>query len=134
MAEDLKPRLINPSDVGGLPVFNDDILQAQDNNRNSIIEKCEYYRANTGDGNGIVNYYNGVSNVEVAAGLILSGCVVDQTAATYVVSPGYVYLDGEILKYDGQSFDSTSYPVGFQIWLKKGSEVIDSPIENRTIN
>jgi hypothetical protein len=130
MAEDLKARLINPGNTGGVPIFVNDVIQAQDNNRNTVIERCEYLRSSI----NIVNYYNGVSNVEVPAGLILSGCIVDQTASTYVVSEGYVYLDGEIIKYNGESFDSTSYPQGFQIWLKKGAEVLGQRVFKDAIN
>jgi len=103
MAEDLRPRLIDPSDVGGLPVFNDDILQAQNNNRNTSNEYFEFLRSGINNSTGQLSWGDSPTTTTTRdMGLIISGCVTDKTVPSpYPVSEGYVYIDGEVMKFPG---------------------------------
>jgi hypothetical protein len=118
MAENLRPRLIDPADVGGLPVFNDDILQAQNNNRNTFTEFFELLRSNINNHTGQLSWENSPTTTTTRdMGLIISGCVTDKTGPSpYPVSEGYVYIDGEILKFPGTTVLSGEY-----IEMKKGT-------------
>ena len=101
MAEDLKPRLIDPADSGGLPVFNDDIIQTQDNNRNTSIEAFEALRSGINNNTGKLSFNTGAATSDDwDVGLIISGCVIDKSVASpYPISEGYVYIDGEVMKF-----------------------------------
>lgn len=119
MAQDLKPRLISPADTGGLPVFNDDILQTQDNNRFTSIEHFEFLRSNINNNTGKLLFPIGAGTTdEWDVGLVISGCVIDKTVASpYPISEGYVYIDGEVLKFPaGTTVTSTQW-----VQLTKGS-------------
>jgi hypothetical protein len=123
MAQDLKARLIDPANTGGLPVFNDDIIQAQDNNRNTTNEQLEFLRSNINNNTGKLTFPSDTigGRDDWPVGLILSGCVIDKTVASpYPISEGYVYIDGEVLKFPaGTSITSNQY-----VQLTKGTEVI----------
>ena len=121
MAQDLQARLINPADTGGLPIFNDDIAQAQDNNRNTSIEYFEFLRSNINNHTGKLDFPTGPGAPTTEdVGLIISGCVTDKSGlGPYPVSEGYVYISGEVMKFPGATIAANEF-----IQMKKGAQTI----------
>ena len=115
-------------DVGGAPIFNNDIIKLQQNSDADFVNSNEHYRRRL----PALMYYNGPGNPLIKNfenGLILSGLTyftVDASNST--INPGYFLSGGEVCYYAGGTFATPS--AGTLICLKKGA----ASYTNRTFN
>tara|TARA_B100000768_G_C11217363_1_gene348864 strand:- start:36 stop:1064 length:1029 start_codon:yes stop_codon:yes gene_type:complete len=108
--------------TGGAPIFADDILRVQENNRKDYINTMEALRLKLPS-----LLYGGTQNFK--NGLILSGCEYNNTdPLNPVLSPGFILSGGEVCFFPGGTFN-TGTSTGL-IYLYKGAE---SPV-SRTFN
>jgi len=108
--------------TGGAPIFADDILRVQENNRKDYINTMEALRLKLP-----ALLYGSTQNFK--NGLILSGCEYDNTNITSpVISPGFILSGGEVCFYPGGTYN-TGTATGL-IYLYKGAE---APV-SRTFN
>ena len=108
--------------TGGAPIFADDILRVQENNRKDYINTMEAQRLNLPS-----LLYGGTQNFK--NGLILSGCEYNNTdPLNPVLSPGFILSGGEVCFFPGGTFN-TGTATGL-IYLYKGAE---APV-SRTFN
>ena len=108
--------------TGGAPIFADDILRVQENNRKDYINTMEALRLKLPS-----LLYGGTQNFK--NGLILSGCEYNNTdPLNPVLSPGFILSGGEVCFYPGGTYN-TGTATGL-IYLYKGAE---APV-SRTFN
>ena len=108
--------------TGGAPIFADDILRVQENNRKDYINTMEALRLKLP-----ALLYGSTQNFK--NGLILSGCEYDNTdPLNPVLSPGFILSGGEVCFYPGGTYN-TGTSTGL-IYLYKGAE---APV-SRTFN
>jgi len=108
--------------TGGAPIFADDILRVQENNRKDYINTMEALRLKLP-----ALLYGSTQNFK--NGLILSGCEYNNTdPLNPVLSPGFILSGGEVCFFPGGTFN-TGTATGL-IYIYKGAE---APV-NRTFN
>lgn len=108
--------------TGGVPIFADDILRVQENNRKDYINTMEAQRLNLPS-----LLYGGTQNFK--NGLILSGCEYNNTNITSpVINPGFILSGGEVCYFPGGTFNTATATV--LIYLYKGAEAPVSRVFN----
>lgn len=108
--------------TGGAPIFADDILRVQENNRKDYINTMEALRLKLP-----ALLYGSTQNFK--NGLILSGCEYDNTdPLNPVLSPGFILSGGEVCFYPGGTYN-TGTATGL-IYLYKGAEAPVSRVFN----
>ena len=108
--------------TGGAPIFADDILRVQENNRKDYINTMEALRLKLP-----ALLYGSTQNFK--NGLILSGCEYDNTdPLNPVLSPGFILSGGEVCFYPGGTYN-TGTSTGL-IYLYKGAEAPVSRVFN----
>mgnify|MGYP003634019911 FL=1 len=111
--------------TGGAPIFADDILRVQENNRKDYINTMEALRLKL----PLLQYGTTSPTAFFQSGLILSGCEYDNTdPLSPVLSPGFILSGGEVCFYPGGTYN-TGTATGL-IYLYKGAE---APV-SRTFN
>ena len=111
--------------TGGAPIFADDILRVQENNRKDYINTMEALRLKLPS----LLYGTTSPTAFFKNGLILSGCEYDNTdPLNPVLSPGFILSGGEVCFYPGGTYN-TGTSTGL-IYLYKGSEAPVSRVFN----
>ena len=72
-------KFINPLPTGGIPITNEDFLMIQDESLNGIEAICE----------------------GIGSNFVINGCQFSIVADDIFITSGYVYIDGEVLKFNG---------------------------------
>jgi hypothetical protein len=107
-------------DLGGAPIYADDLVRIQENNRGDILN---YFEANRRLLPSLM-YYAGSGNPPVKShenGLILSGLEYDNTnPAAPVISEGYILSGGEVCYYPGGTLTTGLTNPGL-LYLYKGA-------------
>ena len=117
------PRLISingETDTGGAPIFADDLVRIQENERANTLNYFEALRRLLPE----LPTWNGAALVkQFENGLILSGLEYDNTdPANPVVSEGYILSGGEVCYYPGGTIATGGVNRGL-LYLYKGAAV-----------
>lgn len=107
-------------DLGGAPIYADDLVRIQENNRGDVLNYFEALRRLLPE----LLYYAGPANPTVKShenGLILSGLEYDNTnPAAPVISEGYILSGGEVCYYPGGTLTTGLVNSGL-LYLYKGA-------------
>ena len=135
----IKEQLIKPVALGGAPIFVDDLLNIQENAKNSIGPyyeslRKECFRLNESPG--------GVENFLAEPGLFLTlpeyTFVSDDgvSSSFYAVSECWVWLDGEVCYYPGGTLEFlTDIAAPLSGWaIIKGDPIIDAKVFKDGVN
>lgn len=112
--------------TGGAPIFADDILRVQENNRKDYINSMEALRSKL----PLLRYGTTSPTAFFQNGLILSGCEYDNTdTSNPVISPGFILSGGEVCFYPGGTYNTGPSNTGL-IYIYKGAEAPVSRVFN----
>ena len=106
------------TDTGGAPIYADDLVRIQENNRGDILNYFEALRRLLPE---LLTWDGATQSKQFENGLILSGLEYDNTdPANPIVSEGYILSGGEVCYYPGGTIATGGVNRGL-LYLYKGA-------------